>query len=181
MWLISSWLIADGDFDRYLLRPINPLFQVISERFQPDGFGEFVTGVILVIIASIKLSLTFTVDKIIVLIITSISGAFIITSLKMFVASIAFWTKRSGGLLQTIYSFNEFCYYPVTIYNKALQFVLTFILPFALTSYFPATYILGKQNLIWALAIPVGFSVIFTLLSYKTWCSGINHYESAGS
>ena len=48
LWLISSWLIADGDFDRYLLRPINPLFQVIAERFQMDGFGEFVIGVILV-------------------------------------------------------------------------------------------------------------------------------------
>ncbi|MBQ1983034.1 MAG: ABC-2 family transporter protein [Spirochaetaceae bacterium] len=181
LWLISSWLIADGDFDRYLLRPINPLFQVIAERFQMDGFGEFVIGVILVVIASINLSINYTVDKFAVLILTSISGALIITSLKMIIASIAFWTKRSGGLLQTVYSFNEFCYYPVTIYNKALQFVLTFILPFALTSYFPATYILGKQNLIWALAVPVGVSILFILFSYRLWCSGINHYESAGS
>ena len=181
LWLISSWLIADGDFDRYLLRPINPLFQVIAERFQMDGFGEFVIGVILVVIASINLSINYTLDKFVVLILTSISGALIITSLKMIIASIAFWTKRSGGLLQTVYSFNEFCYYPVTIYNKALQFVLTFILPFALTSYFPATYILGKQSLIWALAVPVGVSILFILFSYRLWCSGINHYESAGS
>lgn len=181
LWLIASWLVADGDFDRYLLRPINPLFQVIAERFQPDGIGELLIGVILLVISSLQLSIVFTVDKIVVLILAMIFGALIITSLKLIVASIAFWTKRSGGLLQTIYSFNEFCYYPVTIYNKGLQFILTFIIPFALTSYFPATYILGQQSLLFGLFVPIIVSCCFFVIAYFFWNKGINHYESAGS
>jgi hypothetical protein len=27
----------------------------------------------------------------------------------------------------------------------------------------------------------VGVSILFILFSYRLWCSGINHYESAGS
>ena len=46
LWIFSGNSIVRGEFDRYLLRPLNPLFQVIAERFQPEGFGELVVGFI---------------------------------------------------------------------------------------------------------------------------------------
>ncbi len=42
-------MIVEGKFDKYLVRPLNPLFQVIVEKFQPDGFGEIIIGSILLI------------------------------------------------------------------------------------------------------------------------------------
>ena len=45
LWLFTWKTIVEGEFDRYLLRPINPLFQVISESVQPDGLGEVIIGV----------------------------------------------------------------------------------------------------------------------------------------
>lgn len=181
LWLMGSWLIQEGAFDRVLLRPINPLFQVIMERFQTDGFGEFLIGIILMVLASLQINLEWTLLKVLVLILCVIAGAFIITSIKLITCSIAFWTKRSGPFMQVTYEFNQFCYYPVTIYSKGLQFFLTFIIPFALTSYYPATWILGRQNAIWGIAIPCVISVIFSCVSYSVWKLGISHYESAGN
>lgn len=51
LWIFSWKTIVKGEFDKYLLRPINPLFQVISESFQPDGLGEVIIGFILLITA----------------------------------------------------------------------------------------------------------------------------------
>ena len=52
LWIFSWKTIVEGEFDRYLLRPINPLFQVIAQCVQPDGLGEIIIGTILVNISS---------------------------------------------------------------------------------------------------------------------------------
>ena len=49
LWILSGQIIVQGQFDRYLLRPLNPLFQVIAERFQPDGIGEIIIGTTIII------------------------------------------------------------------------------------------------------------------------------------
>ena len=33
LWLVSWRLVINGDFDRYMLRPMNILFQIISENW----------------------------------------------------------------------------------------------------------------------------------------------------
>ena len=101
-------------------------------------------------------------------------GAAIITGIKLFYTTFAFWVKRSQSYVYTAYNFNEFCYYPITIYNRAVQFFLTFVVPFAVTSYFPAAYLLGKGKLFQGLFLPVIIAVVF-------WKKGLAHYESAGS
>ena len=48
LWRVSYWMVIDGDFDRYMLRPMNVFFQVICEKLQPDALGELLVGIILV-------------------------------------------------------------------------------------------------------------------------------------
>ncbi|MCB4987084.1 ABC-2 family transporter protein, partial [Streptococcus mutans] len=47
LWALGQRLIRRGDFDKYLLRPINPLFHVMVEIFQIDALGELIFSVIL--------------------------------------------------------------------------------------------------------------------------------------
>ena len=49
IWLVAWRLVINGDFDRYMLRPMNVFFQVISEKLQPDAIGELLIGTILVV------------------------------------------------------------------------------------------------------------------------------------
>ena len=181
LWLYAGWKIAKGEMDRLLTRPLNPLFQLLSERFQPDGIGEFLIGVILTIFAATKLEVTFTFTKIIIAIITVLCGAITITGIKLFFTSFSFWVKRSQSYLYTAYNFNEFCYYPISIYNNVVQFVLTFIVPFAATSYFPSAYLLEKGSFFMGFIFPVLISIVFFGGAYIFWNIGLKHYESAGS
>ncbi|AEE17585.1 ABC transporter permease [Treponema brennaborense] len=181
LWLLSGWMIAKGEMDRYLVRPLNPLFQAIAERFQPDGLGEFLVGVILTVYAAVKLQLSPTPLSFAVLAITVPAGALIITAIKLIFTSCAFWLKRSQSYLYTAYNFNEFCYYPVTIYSKSIRFVLTFVVPFAMTSYYPAAYLLGKGTFASGVLMPVLTAAVFCTGGYLFWKRGLAHYESAGS
>ena len=69
LWLLAGNVIVEGEFDRYLLRPIHPLFQIIAQRFQPDGIGEAIIGILLVVYASIKGGIQFTPGKLFIFVI----------------------------------------------------------------------------------------------------------------
>jgi ABC-2 type transport system permease protein len=96
-------------------------------------------------------------------------------------AAIAFWTKASGHIIHMLYMVNDFSKYPVTIYNKAVQTIITYVIPFAFTAYFPASYFLtGKDPLFCIGGTVIAGTVMFTLAVF-VWNRGLRAYESAGS
>ncbi|MBY0755150.1 ABC transporter permease [Clostridium sardiniense] len=181
LWIFSGNSIVRGEFDRYLLRPLNPLFQVIAERFQPEGFGELVVGFILVILSGIKLGVTITPILIIGFIIATIGGTLIYTGIKLAAASIAFWTKTSFRHVQMAYELSGFAKYPVTIYPNVIKNLLTFIIPFAFTGFYPGAYLLGKESFFFGVIMTLIVGVITITVAYFIWLKGISIYESAGN
>ncbi len=181
LWALSGRIIVRGEFDRYLLRPINPLFHLIAEVFQPDAFGELAVGIILVIIAVIRLGITFTILDIFLFGVAIIFATLIYTSVKLIFASLAFWIKFSQAFLYMTYSLSDFAKYPITIYSKWIRKVLTFIVPFAFTAYFPASYFVDKVDGLVAIGGTILVGVVFSVISYSVWLRGISVYESAGS
>ena len=49
LWTIGDQYIRSGGFDRFLVRPINPLFHLVADRFCHDGVGNFLVGLELVL------------------------------------------------------------------------------------------------------------------------------------
>lgn len=181
LWLLAGRIVVRGDFDRYLLRPINPLFHLIAEVFQPDAFGELIVGFALIIVSSARLHLVFGFKQILLIIFTVFCGAIIYTSIKLFFASFSFWIKFSQSILFMNYSMSDFAKYPITIYAKPIRMILTYIMPFAFTAFFPASYFVGKIDIATAaggtfLAAAAAFAI-----AYTTWLKGIKAYESAGN
>lgn len=181
LWLLAGRIIVRGEFDRYLLRPINPLFHLIAERFQPDAFGELAVGVTLIIVSLSKLKLTFSFIDIIIFIFVIICGSVIYTSIKLFFASFAFWLKFSQSILFMNYMLADFTKYPLSIYSKWIRIILTFIIPFAFTAFFPAGYFVHKIEIYTAVGGTALAALISFIIAYSTWILGIRAYESAGS
>ena len=181
IWLFSKNTIIRGDFDRYLLRPLNPLFQVIAERFQLDAFGELIIGSVIVVYSILNLNISITIFKIIGFIIAIIAGAVIYSSVKLFFASLAFWIKDSFPLLNIVYTFSDFTKYPTSIYGKGIQVILSYIIPFAFTAFIPASYFLDKETFVYGVVATCIVSAIAFFIAYKTWCLGLKAYESAGN
>lgn len=181
IWLLARDVIVKGEFDRYLLRPLNPLFQVIAERFQPDAFGEIVVGIVITAIATAKLGIDITFLKVILFIVLIIAGAVIYTSIKLFFASLAFWIKNSMPLLGIAYMTSDFSKYPIEIYSKFVRVIITIMIPFAFTAFIPASYFTGKTSLTLALFGTVAMAIVSFTVAYSVWLRGIKSYESAGN
>lgn len=181
IWLVAWRMVVNGDFDRYMLRPMNVFFQIICEKLQPDAVGELLIGTILIIMSLSKGIVIVDGMHIVMFIVSVIAGAVIYTSIKLLFASLSFWIKRSGPFLQVAYEMADFAKYPVEIYSKPIQFILTFVIPFAFVAYFPASYFLIQKSALTTIGIECLIAVILSILAYSIFKIGISKYESAGN
>lgn len=181
LWGIGYWIVRKGEFDRYLTRPINPLFHVMVEKFCVDAFGELLVGIGLIAITLPQLVIVWSVEKVILILLAIAFATFIYTAIKIGTSAIAFWTKRSGNITFMFYMMNDFAKYPVSIYNNFVKTVITYIIPFAFTAFYPAYYFLTGENPLFNIGMTILIAIVFMAIAILIWNKGITAYESAGS
>ncbi|MBQ7942740.1 MAG: ABC-2 family transporter protein [Lachnospiraceae bacterium] len=181
IWMIAWRWVINGDFDKYMLRPMNIFFQVIAEKLQPDALGELLVGSILVILSVSKGIVIVDAWHILLFIVSIFAGALIYTSIKLFFASLAFWIKISGPFLQVAYEMADFAKYPTEIYNKAIRFLVTWVIPFAFVAYLPASFFLKETVSAGVILIECVIAVVFWCIAYAVFNKGTHSYESAGN
>ncbi len=181
LWKLAYFKVQNGEVDKFYIRPINPLIHALVEEMQFDALGEIIVGVAIVSYCAIKLSITLTFIDILLMVVVIPFCALIYCDIKLIFGSIAFWTKRSGHILQTFYFVHEFGKYPAEIYGQVVKTFITFIIPFAFASFYPASYFLNHTNILFNLGGVVVSSLIMFAAGYFVWCKGLNAYESVGN
>ena len=181
LWNVGYWILRKGEFDKYLTRPISPLLTVTVEVFQVDSLGELIVGIALMITSVRHLNLPFVWYDIPLAMVAIVFGMLIYTALKIIFASIAFWTKQSGHLIEMVYNMNDFSKYPVGIYSRSVRGAVTYIIPFAFTAYYPASYLLRHTQPIFSILGTVVAACVLLAIGLTVWRKGLDAYESAGS
>lgn len=181
LWMVGYFIVRKGDFDKYLTRPINSLFYVTVELFQVDAFGELFMGIILVVYSLVTTGAQIVWQRGLVLLILIPFTVLIFLAVKVLTAAISFWTKQSGHITHMFYQTAEFSKYPITIYNNFIKVIITYIIPFAFTAYYPASYFLRGENGLFCVFGTIIVSLALFGISLIVWNKGIKAYESAGS
>lgn len=182
LWGIGHFIVAKGDFDKYLTRPVNTLFTVIVEKFQVDAFGELIMGIILLACSLPTVGFNLSVLNVILFILVIPFATLIYTGIKTITASIAFWIKKSGNITYMFYMVNDFAKYPTTIYNNAVKTIISYIIPFAFTAFYPASYFITPDaNPFYNIGGTVVISIVIMAIGCIVWNRGVHAYESAGS
>ena len=181
LWCVGYFIVKKGDFDKYLTRPINPLFHVIAETFQVDAIGELVVGIVLIIYVSGSVNLYITPLSVALFIAVIPFATMIYTAIKIATGALAFWIKSSGFIIQMVYGMNEFAKYPTTIYSSFVRTLVTYVIPFAFTGYYPSMYLLTGQNPLFNIGGTALISIIVMSVALFIWHKGLSAYESAGS
>jgi ABC-2 type transport system permease protein len=178
-------LIRQGVFDGILTKPINSMLYLICTKVSAGYTSNYVISIIILFVCFQKLHISLSVVKIIWLIIVILGASLIQATGFMITAIPAFWIIKSDGLRGLFYSnITQFLQYPLSIYAKGIQILLTFILPYAFINYYPAQLFLGKSDSLFYpsfqyLTPIVGIFLFW--LAYKFWKLGLNNYQSTGS
>ncbi|MGD6818433.1 ABC transporter permease [Metabacillus sp. 113a] len=181
IWDFNERYIVKGEMDRILTRPIHSLFQVTLERMELESLFGAVTGFAVMMYAGFRLDLPFYWHDPFVFLLFIIGGVFVYAGIFIMIASISFYSDSRTSIMPMMYNIGNYGRYPVDIYNRAIRFVLTWVLPFAFVGMYPAAYFLRKEEWYgYAFLTPVVGAVFFAIAVF-VWNQGVKQYRGAGN
>jgi len=181
LYRFAERYIADGNFDRVLLRPVNSLAQVLFESFNVSGLNELLLGSGIMIYAGSRLGLSFGPLDAVALLVLVPAAALVYIGVFLGLTAVSFWHEDRMGLAPPVYNVIRFSRYPLTIFDAPIRVLLTFVLPFAWVAFYPATWFLGTPEFRYlALLTPLVGTTVFAL-AFVIWRRGVARYASTGS
>ncbi len=176
-----STIIGNGEFDRVMVRPRNEIFQVLGTKIDLSRIGKLIQAVIIFIFAIPAAEITWTVDRIITLILMIVSGVVVFSCLFVVYASLCFFTTE-GLEFMNIFTDGgrEFGKYPFSIYGSDVLKFFTYVVPLALFQYYPFLYLTGKSDNRAFMLLPL-VAMLFAIPSLAFWRLGVRHFKSTGS
>lgn len=172
--------IRDGTFDFVLTKPVNAQFIASLRNVVVWRLVDVVIGLGVIVYALGQLRVTPTPAQIALFVVMLSAGAAMVYAIWLLMVSLAFWFVKIDNITELFYAFYEAGRYPVTIYRGAVRVLLTFIVPIAFITTFPAGALLGRLEQT-TLLIGLGVAVGLLIVSNRFWNFALRYYSSASS
>ena len=178
--------VREGEFDKFLLRPIPVTLQVLGSEFVLRRIGRIVQGALILGIAIGLVHANWTLFKVLYLPVVLLSLVAFFGGLFIIGATITFFTQESIEAMNIFtYGGTEMMSYPMHIYETWMVRFFTFVVPAIFIVYYPALYFLDKPD-------PFGLPFFARFLSPFAglvllgaalffWRYGVQHYQSTGT
>jgi ABC-2 type transport system permease protein len=184
-FVVTSWgelsqKISLGSLDQYLLKPLNPIFSITTDRFT---LHEMLPSLILpyFIIRHSWLALNLTINTNFIIFSISIIISFIIIwCINLSISSASFWWTDTTELQGLYHRLDELQNFPATIYPKSIRFIFLTLIPVGLVVYVPTVFLLHGFQLDLFL-YQLTSLIIFVTLTTTLWTKGLQNYTSASS
>ena len=182
-----SSMVREGRFDRLLVRPRGLLFQLIlnnADLMASAGHGTL--GILLFLFSAGRVGIEWDVITVLYYIGAIFGGVLIQGGMFIFFSALSFYFVETNSLREIFYwNMRKFAGYPISIYNKLIQGLMIYVVPFAFVNYFPAQYLLRKQDManyneIYMYIAPV-VGVVLYLAAYGFWRISVKRYKSTGN
>lgn len=182
-----SCMIREGRFDRLIVRPRGLLFQLIlnnADVIATAGHGTL--GIILFVVSAGRVGIQWDIKTILYYISAIAGGVLIQGGIFIIFSALSFYFVETNSIREIFYwNMRKFAGYPISIYNKLIQTIMIYVVPFAFVNYFPAQYLLRKDDMAlypeayMYLAPLVG--VVIYVVAYLFWRVSVKRYTSTGN
>lgn len=174
-------LIIKGDFDRILLKPKNILLQVCSYEADYTKVSRLLQSLIVLVIALINLNISWTIPKIITLLLMLLSAIAVFFSIFLLAASYCFITVQ-GLEVRNVFTAGgkHMAQYPIGVFKKGFVYFFTFVIPYAFVNYYPLLYFLGRTNNPLCMLSPL-LVFVYLIPCFIIFYKGTKRYASVGS
>jgi len=179
-------LVRSGKFDLYLTRPISPFTYLILQQFQYTFLPRLFFSVFFWAYSLEKLQIKWTAITVCYYCISLLAAFVIFSAITVITGTVSFWTIKSQEIVSLLtdnnYGLKNFCDYPIQIYSKGIRLLLTFVVPYAFTGYYPVAHLLGKGlSHSWIVYVSPVMALIMATIAYNFWHMGLKHYGSTGA
>ncbi|MFQ5414457.1 MAG: ABC transporter permease [Phycisphaerae bacterium] len=172
--------IREGTLDFVLMMPISTQFYASTRRVVVWRLADVILGLALALYAATHLSGGVPLPRVLGFITLLTAGSAIIYAFWLVLATLAFWFTRITNIEMVFWNVFEAGRYPVDIYRPWLRWGLTYVIPLAFLTTFPAAALMGK-NRPTALIIALPVAALALLLSSMFWRYGLRRYSGASA
>lgn len=177
--------IRSGQFDDMMVKPLGLLPYLICTNFNRGYVAHLALAIYLTVLCFASLGIVLTVAKLAFFVVAIISGALIYAALFLITTAPAFFFIKSNALGGIIFFFRNMSYYPLSIFPKALQVLLSLIVPYGMMNFFPLQAILGKSDFLffgsYIQYVAPFFAVALFCAAVWFFYFGARHYKSSGT
>jgi len=173
-------LIREGDFDYFLIQPINTLYRVAFNTV------DFLDVVAIIPVFAITLSImkklpgTPAIEQVLGYAFLCLNGMLIALAIHIAVAALAVWTQEMENSIWVYRDLMTLGRFPSDIYDPFMRGVLTFVMPIAVMISFPSKAFLGLLEPQW-FVVAVAMSLVSLSLSLLFWGFASRRYTSVSS
>lgn len=171
--------VTRGELDDALLLPLPSLFTASLGRCRPLALPPALIGLLLMATGIARSGAEISLGNLTAGLLLLMAGLVIGWAARVLLAAIAFWAP---GFEATVlyFAFWQLGRYPIQIYPRAIQQLLTFVIPVAFVSTFPAQRLTGggPQGLPWLGAAAAAVAVA---VACGVWRAGLRRYTGATS
>jgi len=172
--------VRRGTLDFVLLKPVDSQLMISTGRVVVAKLIDLVSGIVIGAIALSRVHPAPSPAALLLALTMLLTGLVIIYSIWLMVVSIAFWLVKVDNLSYLFGSIFDAGRWPITVFRGWVRTMLTFVVPVAVVTSYPALAVLGRLPLESAL-VAVGLAVAFLLAGRRVWTWAVAHYASASS
>ena len=178
-----GWMITTGFIDLYLTKPVDPYSGFIAGNVNPASLPRLFLNIALMIYCLGLLPVPAPFFKVVLFVIALLGGMMLCAAMNTACGALAWRVPRGEFSMRVVDALSEVSAYPIHIYPRVLQVVSTFVLPFALTNYYPTRYLIRGDvpGGGWLMVGTFVLGLVLFIGSYKLWMAGLEHYQSTGS
>lgn len=177
-----SELIRTGKLDFFLLLPVNARFLISTRKFEVGNCVNALLGLAVIVWALVKLNYLPTLAQMFGFALLCGAGLLIHYSFMCLLATTAFWTVRSQGIVWGYYNLFNIARLPDAAFPRGVfKAVFTFALPMLLVSNVPSKLLVGRLSSPWEMVLLVAMALLSYGLSEWVWRRALRQYTSASS
>ncbi|MCA9554024.1 MAG: ABC-2 family transporter protein [Myxococcales bacterium] len=172
--------IRTGTLDFLLLKPADAQLMVSFTKVVPAKTMDLLAGLAMAAASIAQLDPAPTPTAVLAGAAMLGAGALVLYAVWILVACVAFWVVKIDNLSFLFTSLFDAARWPVSVFRGWVRVVLTWVLPIAAMTSYPALAVLERLDLVhavWAWGLTLGLLVGSRL----AWRQAVLHYSSASS
>jgi ABC-2 type transport system permease protein len=180
-------MVREGTFDRILIRPLSPLFQVVTSVLPINRVGRLTEGLFVLLFGLVILPNRLALWQMSYLVFTLTCAVFFFGAVMLINGSLSFWlVGRNQSSDFVSYAAAHIGRYPLHVFGSELKNVFTYIIPVAFVLYFPALVVFGRLPSFGHFPQEVAYfcpllGMLVFLLALVFWRISIRRYQSTGT
>ncbi len=184
-WQFPNRYVMNGEMDRLLIRPVNPLLQLMMENLEFEELPSLILGLLLIGFSASSLGLAWSPAKVLILSLDAVSAALMLVGVFLALTTLSFWFEDRVAITPPVFNLLAFGRYPLTIFHRSVQMLLSTVIPFGFLAFYPATFFLTSNSRSAEFSLFAWMTPLVGVGSFAVGCAvwsiGVRAYRSTGS